>query len=112
MLREFQRRLRAERVGPRAERLAPRRVLGAGALRDGPGAALQAAASPTTAFARRIMFPLTDMRGRVLGFGARAMRADQRPKYLNTRRQRHLPQGSPPLRRDIWRARTPRAPAR
>jgi DNA primase len=30
------------------------------------------------------MFPLADIRGRVLGFGARASREDQRPKYLNT----------------------------
>ena len=30
------------------------------------------------------MFPLADARGRVLGFGARAMRDDQRPKYMNT----------------------------
>ena len=30
------------------------------------------------------MFPLSDMRGRVLGFGARAIGADQQPKYLNT----------------------------
>jgi DNA primase len=35
-------------------------------------------------FRSRIMFPLTDVRGRVLGFGARAMREEQRPKYLNT----------------------------
>ena len=35
-------------------------------------------------FRARIMFPLADVRGRVLGFGARAMREDQRPKYLNT----------------------------
>ncbi len=35
-------------------------------------------------FRARIMFPLTDLRGRVLGFGARAMREGQRPKYLNT----------------------------
>ncbi len=35
-------------------------------------------------FRSRIMFPLADMRGRVLGFGARAMRDGQRPKYLNT----------------------------
>jgi DNA primase len=35
-------------------------------------------------FRSRIMFPLADMRGRVLGFGARAMREGQRPKYLNT----------------------------
>jgi DNA primase len=30
------------------------------------------------------MFPLTDRRGQVLGFGARAMRDAQGPKYLNT----------------------------
>jgi DNA primase len=35
-------------------------------------------------FRSRIMFPLTDIRGRVLGFGARAMGEEQRPKYLNT----------------------------
>jgi DNA primase len=35
-------------------------------------------------FRGRITFPLADARGRVLGFGARAVRPDQRPKYLNT----------------------------
>ena len=35
-------------------------------------------------FRRRIMFPLCDMRGRVVGFGARALGADQKPKYLNS----------------------------
>src|SRR5687768_5740209 len=35
-------------------------------------------------FRGRIIFPLADSRGRVLGFGARAMREDQRPKYMNT----------------------------
>jgi DNA primase len=35
-------------------------------------------------FRSRIMFPLADLRGRVLGFGARAMGVDQKPKYLNT----------------------------
>ncbi len=35
-------------------------------------------------FRGRIMFPSSDARGRVLGFGARAMRDGQRPKYLNT----------------------------
>ncbi len=35
-------------------------------------------------FRGRIMFPLCDLRGHVLGFGARALSPDQRPKYLNT----------------------------
>jgi DNA primase len=35
-------------------------------------------------FRARIMFPLADMRGRVLGFGARAMSEGRGPKYLNT----------------------------
>jgi DNA primase len=39
---------------------------------------------PYDRFRSRIMFPLADVRGRVLGFGARAMREQQRPKYLNT----------------------------
>jgi DNA primase len=32
----------------------------------------------------RIMFPIRDRRGRVLGFGGRAMRPDQGAKYVNT----------------------------
>jgi DNA primase len=35
-------------------------------------------------FRGRITFPLADERGRVLGFGARAMKPDDKPKYLNT----------------------------
>lgn len=35
-------------------------------------------------FRERIMFPLADARSRVVGFGARAMRDNQPPKYLNT----------------------------
>ena len=35
-------------------------------------------------FRERIMFPLADNRGRVLGFGARAMRGEQGAKYINT----------------------------
>jgi DNA primase len=35
-------------------------------------------------FRGRIMFPLADERGRVHGFGARALRPDDRPKYLNS----------------------------
>jgi DNA primase len=35
-------------------------------------------------FRSRIMFPIRDRRGRVLGFGGRAMRGDQGAKYVNT----------------------------
>ncbi|MGH2907346.1 MAG: DNA primase, partial [Solirubrobacterales bacterium] len=35
-------------------------------------------------FRGRIMFPLADPRGRIRGFGARAMRDGDRPKYLNS----------------------------
>ena len=35
-------------------------------------------------FRTRIMFPIRDARGRVQGFGARAMSPDQKPKYLNS----------------------------
>jgi len=35
-------------------------------------------------FRERIMFPIRDRRGRVLGFGGRAMRQDQGAKYVNT----------------------------
>ncbi len=35
-------------------------------------------------FRGRVMFPLADARGRVLGFGARALEEGQQPKYLNT----------------------------
>jgi DNA primase len=39
---------------------------------------------PYDRFRSRIMFPLADLRGRVLGFGARAMGQEQLPKYLNS----------------------------
>jgi DNA primase len=35
-------------------------------------------------FRSRIMFPIRDRRGRTLGFGGRAMRAEQGAKYVNT----------------------------
>jgi DNA primase len=35
-------------------------------------------------FRARITFPVRDARGRVQGFGARALRKDQKPKYLNS----------------------------
>jgi DNA primase len=35
-------------------------------------------------FRSRIVFPIRDARGRVQGFGARALKRDQRPKYVNS----------------------------
>lgn len=35
-------------------------------------------------FRHRIMVPIRDVPGHVIGFGARALRGDQQPKYLNT----------------------------
>ena len=35
-------------------------------------------------FRDRVIFPIRDVDGRVIGFGGRAMRADQQPKYLNS----------------------------
>ncbi|RJO62643.1 MAG: DNA primase [Dehalococcoidia bacterium] len=35
-------------------------------------------------FRHRLMFPITDIRGRVIGFGGRALAEDQQPKYLNS----------------------------
>ncbi len=35
-------------------------------------------------FRGRVMFPIRDPRGRAIAFGARALRADQEPKYLNS----------------------------
>ncbi|MGD0190489.1 MAG: DNA primase [Rhizomicrobium sp.] len=35
-------------------------------------------------FYNRLMFPITDFRGRVIAFGGRALEADAKPKYINT----------------------------
>jgi DNA primase len=35
-------------------------------------------------FYNRVMFPIADGRGRVVAFGARALEADAKPKYINT----------------------------
>jgi DNA primase len=64
----------SERAGYRAEELLACGL--ASRRRDGRGV--------IDRFRGRIMFPLCDERGRVLGFGARALRADDQPKYLNS----------------------------
>ena len=39
---------------------------------------------PYDYFRQRIMFPIRDQRGRVLGFGARALRPEEKAKYVNS----------------------------
>ncbi|MBJ7331177.1 MAG: DNA primase [Solirubrobacteraceae bacterium] len=60
-------------------------------------------------FRGRIMFPLADMRGRVLGFGARALRDNQQPKYLNTSENDIFHKGRQLFASDLARAHAARA---
>jgi DNA primase len=62
-------------------------------------------------FRRRIMFPLCDSRGRVLGFGARAMGADQKPKYVNSSDNAVYHKGRHLFGADIARAQAAKAGA-
>ena len=41
-------------------------------------------AVPFDRFRNRVMFPITDLRERVIAFGGRALAPDQQPKYLNS----------------------------
>lgn len=58
------------------------------ALEDLEEAGLISIAEGSTAFRDRfidrLIFPILDLRGRPVAFGARAMKADQQPKYLNS----------------------------
>jgi DNA primase len=60
-------------------------------------------------FRGRIMFPLSDERGRVLGFGARALRPDDRPKYLNSSDNEVFHKGRMVYGADLARAAAARA---
>jgi DNA primase len=60
-------------------------------------------------FRERITFPLSDRRGRVRGFGARATREGQQPKYLNTAESEVFHKGRQLFGLDL--ARTPAAKA-
>jgi DNA primase len=60
-------------------------------------------------FRERIMFPLADARGRVVGFGARAMRDNQPPKYLNTSEGEVFHKGSQLFGIDLARRHAARA---
>jgi DNA primase len=64
---------------------------------------------PYDRFRGRIMFPLADARGRVLGFGARAMRDEQKPKYLNTSDNEVYHKGQHLYGADLARAHAARA---
>jgi DNA primase len=65
-------------VGAQQDGFAPPELVAAGLAQRGREGGLY------DRFRGRIMFPLADSRGRVLGFGARAMKDGQGPKYLNT----------------------------
>ncbi len=60
-------------------------------------------------FRGRIMFPLADPKGHVLGFGARALAADDQPKYLNTSESELFHKGSLVYGADLARAPAARA---
>jgi DNA primase len=69
-----------DRVSMSAQRdgFGPPELLAAGLAQTGRGGGVY------DRFRGRIMFPLADSRGRVLGFGARSMGESRGPKYLNT----------------------------
>ncbi len=65
-------------VGAQRDGFAPPELVAAGLAQRGREGGLY------DRFRGRIMFPLANARGRVLGFGARAMAEGRGPKYLNT----------------------------
>ncbi len=65
-------------MGAQRDGFKPDELLAAGLARRGRGGGVY------DWFRERITFPLADSRGRVVGFGARAMRDDQGAKYVNT----------------------------
>ncbi len=62
-------------------------------------------------FRGRLMFPWADARGRVLGFGARALAADDLPKYLNSAEGEVFHKGRQVYGADLARAGAARAGA-
>jgi len=51
---------------------------------EGAGLSLEGERGHYDRFRNRLIFPIRDPRGRLIGFGARALLPDQEPKYLNT----------------------------
>lgn len=62
-------------------------------------------------FRGRIIFPLADHRGRVVGFAGRGLREDQRPKYLNSPESELFHKGRQLFAADLARAAAARAQA-
>jgi DNA primase catalytic core len=54
-------------------------IIAAGLAKDPVGSNL-----PADRFWNRLIFPIGDARGRIVGFGGRALTADQEPRYLNS----------------------------
>lgn len=67
-----------------AERLRKGRISGEIGLQAGLLAERKSGQGHYDRLRGRVTFPIQDVRGRVIGFGGRALEADQEPKYLNT----------------------------
>ena len=66
------------------ERLRQRRVSGDLGVKAGLLAERKSGSGHYDRLRGRLTFPIKDVRGRLIGFGGRALEADQEPKYLNT----------------------------
>jgi len=67
-----------------AERLRKRRISGDLGVKAGLLAERKSGSGHYDRLRGRLTFPIRDVRGRAIGFGGRALEADQEPKYLNT----------------------------
>ncbi len=67
-----------------AERLRKKRIAGDLGVKAGLLAERKSGSGHYDRLRGRLTFPIHDVRGRVIGFGGRALEADQEPKYLNT----------------------------
>ncbi len=67
-----------------AERLRKRRITGDLGVKAGLLAERKSGSGHYDRLRGRLTFPIRDVRGRLIGFGGRALEADQEPKYLNT----------------------------
>lgn len=66
------------------ERLRGKRIAGDLGVKAGLLAERKSGSGHYDRLRGRLTFPIQDVRGRVIGFGGRALEADQEPKYLNT----------------------------